>query len=165
MKGVEIGPDGRFEFPFVREGDWILRLVSRGREIVLQRQLRTQPFVVTDTGLLRAPRTVPVDVDMELPDVEVDPNNPDLRFSFGVWIRQPTRSGERGTFVQKVDVTTHKLQVEGLEPGTYELELFSSPVPERITFSLSLWEKSTSLFRTLVVRPDGTTEPAKLSFR
>ena len=102
---------------------------------------------------------------IELPEAEADPSNPDLRFSFGVWIRKPLPGRERGIFVQRVDVTTRKLQVEALEPGTYELELFSSPVPEGIDFSLSLWEKSTSLFRTLVVRQDGSTEPATLSFR
>lgn len=157
MKAARIGPDGRFEFVFVPEGEWVLRLVAGGSRISLQQRLRTEPYQVTDLGLLRSPKSVDVEVDIALPDATTAAPGgifPSGRRTLQIIFRQPTPGREQGIFVRNVTITDGVIRVEGLQPGTYELELVDPSGNE-----------SSAPWQTLVVRPDGTTEPASLSFR
>jgi hypothetical protein len=158
MKPARIGPDGRFEFVFVPAGEWVLRLLF-GRRISLQQRLRTEPYQVTDLGLLRSPKSVDIEVDIALPDATTAAPGgifPRGRRTSQIVFRQPTPGREQGIFVCSVTIRDRVLRVEGLQPGTYELELVGIQGDNSPT---------TPPFRTLVVRPDGTTEPASLSFR
>ena len=120
----------------------------------------SEPYLVTDLGLLQG-QAVDVEVDIEIPEVSFDPSSPrpagihSVGTGLKILIRQLLPGRERGLFVQGIDVTNGKLRVEGLEPGTYELELVDSR---------SAKISAASRFRTLVVRPDGTTEPVKLQY-
>ncbi len=160
MKRLEVGSDGGFEFPYLPEGDWVLRLVSGWSNILVQRQLHTDRNLAIDLGRLQTPKTVEVEVEMELPEVEPQPEGQYFRKSFGIWIREPVEGHEQGIFLRTVQVVDGIVKLGALEPGAYEIDLF-------IGFSLmgAGSGDSTGAIRSLTVQPDGTVDPGKLSFR
>ena len=103
-----------------------------------------------------------MEIEVEIPEAVLDPSRPSpmglhsVNPTPRILIRQRLPGRESGLFVQAIEIAKGKIRVEGLEPGNYELELVD---PRRKT------APGTSPFRTLVIRADGTTEPAMLSFR
>ena len=158
---LEVGSDGGFEFPYLPEGDWVLRLVSGWSNILVQRQLHTDRNLAIDLGRLQPPKTVEVEVEIELPEVEPEPEGQYFRKSFGIWIREPVEGHEQGIFLRTVQVVEGIVKLGALEPGAYEIDLFSG-----FSFmSSGISGDSTGAIRSLTVRPDGTVDPGKLSFR
>ena len=48
FKAFSIDEEGAFLFPFVPEGEWVLRLIAGGRRLVLQTRVRTGPGAVVE---------------------------------------------------------------------------------------------------------------------
>jgi hypothetical protein len=160
MMNLEVGPSGAFEFPYLPEGDWVLRLVSRRDDIILQRQLHSDRNIAIDLGRLEPPKTVDAEVLIALPGVDPGSEVQYMRQSFGLWIRKPIAGREQGIFARTIRVTEGAVELGALEPGEYEIDLFSGYSGMSLGFS----GKSIGEIRTLTVGPDGTVEPAKLQY-
>ena len=99
----------------------------------------------------------------QFPEVEEPSGNALARLSFGIWIRETVAGGGQGIFVRTVSASNGTAKLGALEPGTYEVELFS--YTGWLMRGIGIGGQSTGEIRGLTVRADGSVEPARLTFR
>ncbi len=154
MESAEIDENGRFTFPFLREGDWILRVVDRFDDLILQIPVHSTPNQVVELGLLAPLATVELELDVDLPTSERDA---------GFWIRRIYASVNGHVYANTAFVEEGKAKLTSIEPGDYEAELFWAYEPT--LHSRRLNGKSPGLFARFTIHADGSATPEKLVFK
>jgi len=148
MRAVEIGSDGRFAFPAVREGTYVVRVAKRLLgQVLIQRVVHLAAETV-DLGLLPPAATR---ATLRCADARVT----------GAWLRQPVVGSKRGVFVAAFPCVKGAFVLPPLEPGGYVIEPFAEP---RRSAPMEVGYRGDSFGVEIPVRiaADGTAEPAEI---
>jgi hypothetical protein len=140
-----VGETGSFAFEGVPAGGWVLRLVGRHDDIVLQRVLRVAGDEVLELGLLAAPEVVVPRLRCGLPR------------EFGIGVRLAREAPATDVFVAMAFRDGDGVwQWPPLPAGRYRLQ------PFRIVFAGSIRPTGRAELEPAVVEvhADGSTEPA-----
>ncbi|MCB9879448.1 MAG: hypothetical protein H6835_17780 [Planctomycetes bacterium] len=147
MQRQPLGDAGVFTFEGLQPGTWVLRLVSRQDEILVQRVVRVVRDELLELGRLEpAPRVVPrLKLGLDRKSLRIalaDPDAPD-----GVFVADVDRRSD-GTWAWPP-----------LEPGTYLLQPLET-AGEAWAFGGGRWPEGDP--KQLTVHADGSTTPAAL---
>jgi hypothetical protein len=142
-----VGMSGRFTFPFLASGRYVLRVVNGFEGLVCQRVCDVGEGATVDLGGLAPDALLAARVPCHVEDAT------------GAWIRAPDPGNPRGVWVGTARVEAGALSLEHLAPGKYLVEPFAR-TGWRADRSIS----GSSLGRTvdLELRADGTTWPAEI---
>jgi hypothetical protein len=151
MRVEPIGTRGELCFEFVPEGRWVLRLVRRLDEIVLQRILAVAGGEVVDLGELRAPPTVSTSLGCG------------LDASHGVWLRIPDGGNANGIFVRTIAVKDSKIELSCVAPGRYVLQAFR--IERSWGYAIGITGDPVGSPVTIDVHADGHVVPATVFTR
>ncbi len=154
MKKLKIGEDGKFSFPYLPAGDWVLRIVTRLNQMLYQIPLHTERDQIIDLGIFALPPTVRITMEVEQAGED--------QFK-GVWINRLYDETKEPVFSRTALLGGSKLELSGITPGRYRAELMKSHGFEDM-WSSGLSGERTSKFAEFEVHADGSVSPSKLVF-
>ena len=128
------------------------------------RVVRTDEDEVVDLGALPWPARVHASVACETPlpgPGAADPGAPDHGRFYGAWLSQVTAACPAGIWAATARIKEERLELRGVEPGTYDVRLFSRGsyyAPGTIGAPVGSPQR-------LTIGKDGVADPPRISFR